>query len=110
MKVTKLFVYLFACLALCVTLVGLTSLAPAAKENETYEIYVGNIQVTSGNCDNVLGEEVREGQTPSVTYDAGKKVLRVTNAYIDTYSEAREGKRYSIASAEAGLTLEISGH
>ena len=69
-----------------------------------YDLYVGNVQVTSANKDNVL----EDAGTPTVTYDPSTATLYLTDANIDSFHNHGSNDSSGIYT-KSDLTIILSG-
>lgn len=74
-----------------------------------YDIWVGDVQVTSLNKDNIVCEDEPGHITGNITYDPGLRTLTLENANIYVAYEDEYGNRYGIYS-DAALNIERIGH
>ena len=67
------------CLCMVCTLLPITSLA----EGTTYDLWVGGVEVTDENKDNITGTGIHGGEGSKVSYDPTSKTLTLNNVSID---------------------------
>ena len=108
------------CLALTLCFCCLTALAVGAEEGgtgtdtdvttpATYEIYLGGVQVTDENCSDILGDTASdENATPRAVYDPEEQVLSLCDLSVTGCYTNGSGS-YSLAVAEAGVTVKLTG-
>ena len=93
-KITALFLALALCLSLCTV---------TAFAVDSYTPWVGGVQVTSENADDVLGDG-------TVSYDSDTKTLTLNNANISGTYEYQSGYEAMIYSAMGDLTINLIGN
>lgn len=86
---------------LCMNLLVATVFADEVENNSVYELWVGSVQVTDENANDVLGDG-------TVSYDADTNTLTLNNANITSETEYKEGRMAGIYSKEE-LSILLKG-
>ncbi|MBE7004517.1 MAG: hypothetical protein E7425_09600 [Ruminococcaceae bacterium] len=95
-------------LGLLLTLLMLLGLLPwsilPARADQSYGLWVGGTQVTTGNADNITGAD-----TPTASYDAANNTLTLNGCHFSGEASA-DGWKAAIAwFGEDPLTIELNG-
>ena len=83
-----------------------TTYTDTATKGKTWNIYVGGVQVSGDNCNDILGDG-------AVTYNVSANTLTLTDAVIETHSRAGDesnefGIRYSV-NRSAAFKIVLNG-
>lgn len=95
---------LSAILAMCMVLLLLPMVALAVED---YNLWVGGVQVTDANKNNITGGGINS-DPGTVSYDPDSKTLTLNNANI-TGKDVGSGGNYGIYTPSADLTIELVG-